>query len=71
MRPRVRLVRRVVEIRDCLREIELDANPQALVAVQTHLEAIGVAPGPEADAWATAAMVGSALTQGLAPGAKA
>ena len=69
MRPRVRLVRRVVEIRDCLREIELDANPQGLVAVQTHLEAIGVAPGPEADAWATAAMVSSALTQGLVPGA--
>jgi len=66
LRPRLRLVRRVVEIRDCLREIELDASPDSLVAVRAHVEAIGVAPGPPADAWVTAAMVSSALRRGRA-----
>ena len=64
LRPRLRLVRRVVEIRDCLREIELDASPDALAAIQAHVDAMGVTPGPAADAWVTAAMVSSALSYG-------
>ena len=69
MRPRVRLVRRVVEIRDCLTRDRARREPASLSRCPSALEAIGVAPGPEADAWATAAMVSSALTQGLVPGA--
>ena len=68
LRPRLRLVRRVVEIRDCLREIELDASPDALAAIQAQVEERGVAPGPAADAWVTAAMVSSAMVQGRARG---
>jgi len=66
LRPRLRLVRRVVEIRDCLREIELDASPEAVVVVQGHVEAMGIPPGLAADAWVTAAMVSLALVQGRA-----
>jgi hypothetical protein len=68
LRPRLRLVRRVVEIRDCLREIELDASPDALAAIQAQVEKMGVAPGPAADAWVTAAMVSSAMVQARARG---
>jgi hypothetical protein len=58
LRPvRLRLVRCVVEIRDCLREIELKGSPEVLASIERHVAGCGVAPGPDADALVTAAMV--------------
>lgn len=65
LRPvRLRLVRCVVEIRDCLREIELKGSPEVLASIQRHVAGSGVAPGRDADALVTAAMVRWSMGRG-------
>jgi hypothetical protein len=70
LRPvRLRLVRCVVEIRDCLREIELNGSSEVLTLVQRHVAGTTLAPGREADALVTAAMVRWSLGLGARPSA--
>jgi hypothetical protein len=70
LRPvRLRLVRCVVEIRDCLREIELSGSPEVLSSIERHVAGTAVGPGPAADALVTAAMVRWSLGQGAGPSA--
>ena len=58
LRPvRLGLVRCVVEIRDCLREVERSVSSQVLAAIERHVASTNWASGPDADALVTAAVL--------------